>query len=34
MLRVQAYDGGDVQEPTAFRKITIQAQVTAQFLLK
>lgn len=29
-----AYDGSVAEEPTAFRKITIQAQVTAQFLLK
>ncbi|MBT1710625.1 SIMPL domain-containing protein [Fulvivirgaceae bacterium PWU5] len=34
MMRAQAYDGGGAQEPTAFRKITIQAQVTAQFLIK
>jgi uncharacterized protein YggE len=34
MVRAQAYDGSAAQEPTAFRKITIQAQVTAQFLIK
>jgi uncharacterized protein YggE len=37
-VRAQAYDGtfngAAAEEPTAFRKITIQAQVTAQFLLK
>ena len=32
--QASAYDGGVEAEPTAFRKITIQAQVTAQFLLK
>jgi uncharacterized protein YggE len=37
-VRTQAYDGAyngaAAEEPTAFRKITIQAQVTAQFLIK